>query len=126
MKPERHERADAVAGRIVERLDGKIVLGLPLGLGKANHVANALYKLARTDRGIELHISTALTLEPPRGSSELESRFIDPLRERLFSGVTQLGYAQDLRSGDLPPNVTVSEFFLLAGRWLSVPAAQQA
>lgn len=126
MKPERHERAEAIAGRIVERLDGKIVLGLPLGLGKANHVANALYKLARTDRGIELHISTALTLEPPRGSSELESRFIDPLRERLFSGVTQLGYAQDLRSGDLPPNVTVSEFFLLAGRWLSVPAAQQA
>jgi acyl-CoA hydrolase len=126
MKPERHDRAEAIARRIVERLDGKIVLGLPLGLGKANHVANALYALARADRGIELHISTALTLEPPRGSSELESRFIDPLRERLFSGVTELGYAQDLRSGELPRNVTVSEFFFLAGRWLSVPAAQQA
>jgi acyl-CoA hydrolase len=126
MKPERQDRAEAIARRIVERLDGKIVLGLPLGLGKANHVANALYALARADRGIELHISTALTLEPPRGSSELESRFIDPLRERLFSGVTELGYAQDLRSGELPPNVTVSEFFFLAGRWLSVPAAQQA
>lgn len=126
MKPERHDRAEAIARRIVERLDGNIVLGLPLGLGKANHIANALYELARADRGIELHISTALTLEPPRGSSELESRFLDPLRERLFSGVTELAYAQDLRSGDLPPNVTVSEFFFLAGRWLSVPAAQQA
>ena len=113
-------------GRIVERLDGRIVLGLPLGLGKANHVANALYRLAQQDRGIDLHISTALTLEPPSGSSELESRFVDPLRERLFAGVTELDYARDLRAGDLPPNVTVSEFFFLAGRWLSVPAAQQA
>ena len=123
---ERHDRAELIARRIVERLNGKIVLGLPLGRAKANHVANALYALAKADRGIELHISTALTLEPPRGSSELESRFIDPLRERLFAGVTELGYAQDLRSGELPPNVTVSEFFFLAGRWLSVPAAQQA
>jgi acyl-CoA hydrolase len=126
MKPERHDRAETVARRIVERLDGKIVLGLPLGLGKANHIANALYGLAKADRGITLHISTALTLEPPQGSSELESRFIDPLRERLFSGVTELDYAAALRSGDLPSNVTVSEFFFLAGRWLSVPAAQQA
>lgn len=126
MKPERHDRADAIARRIVERLDGKVVLGLPLGLGKANHVVNALYAMAEHDRAIDLHISTALTLEPPSGSSELESRFIDPLRERLFSGVTELDYARDLRSGELPPNVTVSEFFFLAGRWLSVPAAQQA
>ncbi|MGY6708979.1 MAG: acetyl-CoA hydrolase/transferase C-terminal domain-containing protein [Rhizobiaceae bacterium] len=126
MQLERHDRADAIARRIVERLDGKVVLGLPLGLGKANHIANALYAMAREDRAIDLHISTALTLEPPGGSSELESRFIDPLRERLFSGVTELDYASDLRSGDLPPNVTVSEFFFLAGRWLSVPAAQQA
>lgn len=126
MRLERHDKAEAVARRIVERLDGKIVLGLPLGLGKANHVANSLYRLARQDRAIDLHISTALTLEPPRGSSELESRFVDPLRERLFAGVTELEYARDLRAGDLPPNVTVSEFFFLAGRWLSVPAAQQA
>jgi len=126
MRLERHDKAEAVARRIVERLDGRIVLGLPLGLGKANHVANALYALAQQDRAIDLHISTALTLEPPSGSSELESRFVDPLRERLFAGVTELAYARDLRSGDLPPNVTVSEFFFLAGRWLSVPAAQQA
>jgi hypothetical protein len=124
--PELHTAAKDVAQRIVERLDGDIVLGLPLGLGKANTIANALYGLAKQDRAIRLHISTALTLEPPRGSSELESRFVDPLRERLFSGVTELDYASDLRSGDLPPNVTVSEFFFLAGRWLSVPDAQMA
>jgi acyl-CoA hydrolase len=104
-----------------------IVLGLPLGLGKANSMSPTRSTAwPSEDRGIRLHISTALTLEPPRGSSELESRFVDPLRERLFSGVTELDYAGDLRSGDLPPNVTVSEFFFLAGRWLSVPAAQQA
>jgi acyl-CoA hydrolase len=126
MRPEIHADAASVARRIAERLDGQIVLGLPLGLGKANHVVNALYDLATGDRGISLHISTALTLEPPRGSSELESRFVDPLRQRLFSGVTELDYARDLRAGEMPPNVSVSEFFFLAGRWLSVPAAQQA
>jgi acyl-CoA hydrolase len=126
MRPEVHRGADAVARRIAEELDGRIVLGLPLGLGKANHVANALYRLAASDRSVELHIATALTLEKPRGSSDLERRFIDPFRERLYGGVTELDHATALRDGSLPPNVSVSEFFFLAGRWLSVPAAQQA
>ncbi|WP_246804338.1 hypothetical protein [Mesorhizobium mediterraneum] len=124
--PEIHDDADAVAAKIVETTDGNIVLGLPLGLGKASRIANALYARAAADRSIRLDISTALTLEPPSWSSDMERRFIEPLNERLFAGYERPAYAQAWRDGELPDNVTVSEFFLLAGRWLCVPAAQQA
>lgn len=124
--PEIHDQADAVAARIIEATEGTIVLGLPLGLGKASRIANALYARAAADPSIRLEISTALTLEPPSWSSDMERRFIEPLNERLFAGYERLAYAQALRDDELPDNITVSEFFLLAGRWLGVPAAQQA
>lgn len=124
--PELHADADALAVRIVEALDGRIVLGLPLGLGKAGRIANALYRCAEEDRGISLDIFTALTLEPPDASSDMERRFVDPLNERLFSGCERLAYARAIRDGALPKNIHVSEFFLQAGRWLGVPAMQRA
>jgi len=117
--------ADALAEAVVREIGTNIVLALPLGLGKANHVANALYARAVADRSIKLTIFTALTLEKPHGTNELERRFIAPVIERLFGGYPDLAYAQALRKGTLPPNIDVSEFFFLAGRWLRVPAAQQ-
>ncbi len=117
--------ADQLAEAIVREVGSKIVLALPLGLGKANHVANALYRRAAADPSIKLTIFTALTLEKPRGGSELERRFIDPVIGRLFGGYPDLAYTQALRAGSLPPNIEVNEFFFLAGRWLHVPAAQQ-
>ena len=45
--------------------------------------------------------------------------------ERLFGGYPDLAYAEPLRSGRLPPNIRVIEFFFLAGRWIHVAAAQQ-
>jgi hypothetical protein len=124
--PESVQAADAVADWIVRTLNGNVVLGLPLGLGKANHLANALYARAAADPAIRLSIFTALTLEKPPYRSELERRFLEPVLERLFGGYPALDYAAALRRGTLPPNIEVNEFFLLAGRWLGVPQAQQA
>ncbi len=45
--------------------------------------------------------------------------------ERLFGAYPELAYANALRERRLPPNIEVSEFFFLAGRWLSVPVARQ-
>lgn len=117
--------ADAVADRIVTALAGKVVLGLPLGLGKATRIANALYRRAQRDPAVTLDIYTALTLEPPEPKADLEKRFLGPIVQRLFGGYERLAYAQALRTGTLPKNVTVSEFFLLAGRWLGVSEMQQ-
>src|SRR5579859_432366 len=116
---------EAIAEDIVRDVGTNLVVALPLGLGKANHVANALYARAVADRSVNLTLFTALTLEKPQPSNLLEQRFIVPVVERLFGGYPELAYAGALRANALPPNVQVIEFFFLAGRWLHVPFAQQ-
>jgi len=116
---------DSLAEAIIAQVGRNIVLGLPLGLGKANHVANALFRRARNDPSITLRIFTALTLEKPVYKTELERRFLEPVIERLFGDYPALDYAIALRQGNLPPNVKVDEFFFLAGRWLSNSTAQR-
>ncbi len=123
--PQVFRNSEKLTDAIISAVGKKIVLALPLGLGKANHIANALYKRAVADRSILLTIFTALTLEKPRYASDLERRFLSPVIERLFGGYPALAYAKSLRDGSLPPNVTVNEFFFLAGRWLNNPVAQQ-
>jgi len=59
-----------------------VVLGTPLGLGKANHLVNEFFRRAREDPRIDLCIFTALTLGRPRWNNELERRFVQPLAER--------------------------------------------
>jgi hypothetical protein len=116
---------EAIAEDIIRDVGSNLVVGLPLGLGKANHIVNALYARACADRTISLTLFSALTLEKPRPSNLLERRFIAPVIERLFGGYPDLAYADALHAGALPPNINVIEFFFLAGRWLHVPFAQQ-
>src|SRR5258708_10214585 len=116
---------EAIGEDIIRDVGTDLVVGLPLGLGKANHIINALYARAAADRAIKLTIFSALTLEKPRPKNLLEQRFIAPVIERLFGGYPALAYAEALHANALPPNVEVIEFFLLAGKWLHVPFAQQ-
>ena len=123
--PKMFSDADAVADDIIRDVGRKLVVGLPLGLGKANHIVNALYARAAADRSIDLTFFSALTLEKPKPVNLLESRFITPVIDRLFGGYPDLAYAEPLRHGKLPPNIRVIEFFFLAGRWMRVAEAQQ-
>ena len=116
---------EAIAEDIIREVGTNLVVGLPLGLGKANHIINALYARAAADPSINLTFFSALTLEKPVPSNLLERRFITPVIDRLFGGYPDLAYAQALHAGALPPNVQVNEFFFLAGKWLHVPFAQQ-
>jgi hypothetical protein len=116
---------EAIAEDIIRDVGSNLVVGLPLGLGKANHIVNALYARASADRSINLTFFTALTLEKPKPSNLIERRFIAPVIERLFGGYPDLAYAEALHAGALPANIKVVEFFFLAGRWLHVPLAQQ-
>jgi acyl-CoA hydrolase len=120
-----HADVGTLVDHILDEVGKDVVLGLPLGLGKANHVANELYARAAADRTIRLRIFTALTLMPFRATNELEHRLIQPLNARLFAGYPRLSYADAVLDGTLPPNIEVHEFFLLAGRWLHADLAQQ-
>ncbi|MAY63128.1 MAG: hypothetical protein CML29_13030, partial [Rhizobiales bacterium] len=116
---------DAVARQIVAETGGDIRLALPLGLGKPVTLVNALVRLACDDPAIKLAIFTALTLEAPGSDNDMQARFLDPARDRLFGAYPKLLYAELIREGTLPDNIEVSEFFLLAGRWLGVDSVQQ-
>lgn len=116
---------EAIANDIIRDVGKKLVVGLPLGLGKANHIINALFRRAVADSSIHLTIFTALTLEKPAPRADLERRFIGPVIDRLFGGFPDLEYAKAIHRKTLPPNIEVIEFFFLAGQWLGNAYAQQ-
>jgi acyl-CoA hydrolase len=115
------ECVDAILAKVGKR----IVFGMPLGLGKPNHLANALYNRAKNDSSISLRIMTALSLAVPTGTSDLERRFLEPFTQRVWGNYPALNYLQDLSNSNLPPNVEVSEFFMKAGVFLENLIEQQ-
>ncbi len=116
---------DELVAALVDEVGTDIVLGLPVGIGKALHVANAIYSRAAADRSIRLTIFTGLTLEPPTGGSDLERRFLGPLGKRLYGNWPTPAYAVAMRRNALPPNVRVREFYLRPGAYLGNPLVQQ-
>ena len=123
--PVHFEDAEQLTDAILDRVGKNIVLALPLGLGKANHVANSMFHRAAGDPSIALRIFTALTLEKPHAKNELERRFLGPVSARLFDGYPALAYGDALRERRLPANIEVDEFFFLAGTRLNIEASQR-
>jgi acyl-CoA hydrolase len=112
--------------RILQVLGKELVVGLPLGIGKPNPLVNTLYRHACEDRSIRLKLFTALSLEVPVAGSDLEKRLLEPFVMRHFGpDYPSLLYIRDLRHNTLPPNVSVSEFYLQSGAWLDVPQVQR-
>lgn len=122
---ERFGSLEACVDALIERVGKRLVVGLPLGLGKPVALANALYARAKADSGISLTICTALSLEIPEARSELERRFLEPFAARHFRDVPELDYARDRRRGMLPANVRVLEFYFTPGSLLGHAQAQQ-
>ncbi|WP_145923999.1 acetyl-CoA hydrolase/transferase C-terminal domain-containing protein [Pseudomonas citronellolis] len=100
-------------------------MGLPLGLGKPNHLVNLLYRRLGEQPARQLTLYTALSLGRPQAGSELQRRFLEPFVERLYGDYPELDYLRDLRQGSLPPNVRVEEFYLQPGSLLDSAPAQQ-
>ena len=110
---------------VLRRVGGRIVLALPLGIGKPNPLVNEFYRRARRDAALDLTLITALSLLKPQPRSPLEARLVGPLSERLFADYVEPEYARDLLTGQVPPNVRVIEFFLTPGAFLSSAHAQR-
>lgn len=107
------------------RVGGHVVLGLPLGIGKPNLVANEFYRRAARDPSLRLTILTALSLARPRARGDLERRLLDPIVARVFADYPELDYVEAMRRGALPSNIEVIEFYFEPGAWLGVAGAQQ-
>lgn len=120
-----YKSADELARAIVEQVGPTIVLGLPIGIGKATHVTNALFDLAADDPSLSLTIFTGLTLETPVASSDTEKRFLQPLLERLYPDWPTPQYAEAIRAGTMPANIEVHEFYLRPGAYLRNNYVQQ-
>lgn len=116
---------DRCVEKAIEIVGKNIVLGMPLGLGKPNQLANAFYRKAQADPSINLRILTALSLEKPRPKSDIEAKFLVPFVARLFGDYEELEYAKAVRTNTLPINVQVSEFYFKAGAMKSVASAQR-
>ena len=70
-------------------------------------------------------IGTALTLERPKGASDLEKRFLGPFQERVFGDYPDLEYELARMSDSLPDNIRVIEFYFPPGKYLNNPKIQQ-
>lgn len=105
---------------VINYVGKEINFAMTLGLGKPVRFANELYRRAKADPSIKLKFITALSLEKPAGKSELEKRLIDPLAERIFGGYPDFQYMIDLRSGKLPANVEIFEFYSKAGSIINI------
>ncbi len=116
---------DKLVDFIIEKVGKKLVLGMQLGLGKPNNIANAVYRRAVADPTISLKIVTALSLEPPVWGNDLERRMLEPIVDRIWKGYVPLDYARAVREQTLPPNVEVSEFFYKAGAFMNNDHMQQ-
>ncbi len=107
------------------RVGPRIVMAMPLGVGKPNPLANEFYRRARRDPAIKLKICTALSLRTPQWRGELERRYWQPLVERLFGDTVPLDYLRDIHAGEVPENIEISEFFLPSGALLNAAHAQR-
>jgi len=125
MQPLILDDLDSCVQAIVARVGKRLMVGTPLGIGKPNHLVNALYRRVAADASLHLTIMTALSLERPAGKSGLEQRFLEPFTQRVFGDYPELDYMQALHTGSLPANIEISEFYFKSGGLLGNAHAQQ-
>jgi len=111
---------------VLASLPSHIRMGMPLGLGKPNRFANALYARIKTLPDRQLTIYTALCLGRPPAGDGLQGRFLEPFLERVFGDYPELDFLADLRGDTLPSNIHVEQFFMQPGSLLNSESAQQS
>lgn len=113
-----------VVDQVIKYLGNDLRASFPLGLGKPMRFIDELYRRAKENPEIKLEIMTSLTLEVPKGKTDLEKRVLKPIVERVFNGVKDFDFIIDYKNGKLPKNVIFAEFYSKAGSILNDPEAQ--
>ncbi|NNF35865.1 MAG: acetyl-CoA hydrolase [Saprospiraceae bacterium] len=115
----------SIVDETIRKIGNTIVLAVPLAAGKPNHIVNAFYRKAKENPEIDLKICTALTLQRPKGNSELEQRFIDLFSDRIFGDYPDLDYELDRMTNSMPDNIQIIEFYFAPGKYLANDEAQR-
>ncbi len=123
--PEIFDDVGACVEAVLRRVGPRIVLAMPLGIGKPNPLVNEFYRRACRDPALELTILTALALLKPVPRSDLEGRLLTPLVARVFGSYVEPEYARAVQQDALPANVRVIEFYLTPGAFLHSQHAQR-
>lgn len=117
---------DRTVDLIIERCGPHLIVAGPLGLGKPHRLLNAVYRRVAADPSLSMRLSTALSLTPPKPSSDLEKRFLGPFLERQFGADFEaLDHVAAQKSGTVPPNIRVEEFYLQSGAMLGSSDSQR-
>lgn len=128
--PALFESLDDAVATLLASVDGPLKVGAPLGIGKPHRFLNALYARVAADASRPMALYTALSLDVPSGSSELEKRFLAPFVARLYGGddgalVPRLAYVEAQKRNALPAHIDVQEFYLQSGALLGSRQAQR-
>jgi acyl-CoA hydrolase len=111
---------------ILQRVQGPLQVGAPLGIGKPHRLLNALYARIEADSSRPLTLYTALSLDPPHTGRGLEKRFLAPFVARHFGDdFPRLRYVDAMRRDALPAHIQVEEFYLQSGAMLGSTQAQR-
>ena len=114
--PASFDNLDAAVDFLLARVGKRIVLGAPLGIGKPHRLLNAIYARVAADPSIQLTISTALSLTPPKAPNALAARFLDPFLARQFgTDFPRLAWVAAQLRDALPANIEVEEFYMQSG-----------
>lgn len=115
----------ATVAWILQRIDGPLRVGAPLGIGKPHRLLNALYAHVVDQPSRPLALYTALSLNPPKPGSGLAARFAGPFISRHFGDdFPRLAYVDAMLRDALPAHVQVEEFYMQSGGLLHSTQAQ--
>ncbi|MGH8025753.1 MAG: acetyl-CoA hydrolase/transferase C-terminal domain-containing protein, partial [Pseudoxanthomonas sp.] len=121
------DNIDEAVELLLKRIPGTLRVGAPLGIGKPHRLLNALYRRIEGEPSRRLEIYTALSLDPPTASSDLERRFLGPFASRHFGDdFVRLTYVEAMKRDALPSNIVVEEFYMQSGALLKSSQAQRA
>lgn len=121
------DNLDDAVELILRRIPGTLRIAGPLAIGKPHRLLNALYRRVEKDPSRPIQIYTALSLDPPTASSDLERRFLAPFAQRHFGDdFPALLYVQAMKRDALPAHIQVEEFYMQSGALLKSSQAQRA
>ena len=74
-KPVFYQDVEKCVDDVIRKVGKKIVFGMPLGLGKPNQFANALYRRAKEDPSLQLVFCTPFPLKSPKAPAIWNKNF---------------------------------------------------